>query len=150
MPRPTVLVVSDHPLVFDRIRTALEPVFATLTLVAHPESVVAAVGAIDPTILVVDLLSPSVRGEEVLARVREELPLQRVVALVETRAHAIPDGVKTVRRGESLTDLPLKIREILGGGEARDGGDVPPEAAAWLERYGPGAQSSPADNCWDR
>ena len=148
MSQPTVLVVTDHALVYDRLRTALEPSFVVMTLVAHPESVVAVVGAVDPTILLVDLLAASVRGEEVIARVREELPEQRIVALAESNATPLPEPVAVVHRGESLTELPLKIREILGGGKARYE-DLPAEAARWVERFGP-APTYPADSCCER
>ena len=145
MSRPTVLVVSDHPLVFDRIRTQLEPSFDTLALVAHPESVVAVVGALEPMILVIDLMSPTAPGREVLDRVRAELPEQRLVSLVIEEEYAKGIADLPSPRVHGRMELPLMIRELLRGGEARSD-TSPPEAEAWFRRYGPNQPSSTV-NC---
>lgn len=140
MSRPTVLVVSDHPIVFDRIRTMLEPEFDAMSLVAHPESVVAAVGALEPTILVVDLSTATVRGSHVVARVREELPEQRCITLVDRGLLEGLEQEARLGRVDTIVDLPHKIRELLHGGDARPTG-LAADAERWAHDH---ARSQPS------
>ncbi len=148
MLRPTVLIVSDHPLVFDRVRSMLEPSFDTLALMAPPESVVAAVSALEPMILVVDAASPSLKGQDLVERVREELPEQRLIALVEEASASERASSPEVPRAEGVMALSPKIREVMGGGAARLE-PSPAEATSWIRRYNR-RYSSPPERCCDR
>jgi CheY-like chemotaxis protein len=147
MPRPTVLVISDRPLVFDRIRIMLEPAFDTLALVAHTESIVSSVAAMEPMILVVDLRSVDIRGREVVERIRASLPNQRVIALDGETELPTP-GLETasVRRAAGFVELSLRLRELMGGWEVRSESS-PPEAAVWISRFGSNQPSSTVSCC---
>jgi DNA-binding NarL/FixJ family response regulator len=115
MQRPLVLVVSDHPLVFDRIRAAFEPDFDVLTMAPHAESVVAAVGILDPEAVIADLSGRSVRTAPLTARLLEELPDARLVVLMDREPN--PDA---------------RRREWLESGLERDA--LGPELASGLRR----------------
>ncbi len=149
MIRPTVVVVSDHPLVLDRVRAMLESAFDTISLMAHPESVVATVSAIEPLLVVVDASAGSLKGWEVLKRVREELPTRRMIAVTDDIAPAdlslLPSNVPVA---EGLMALSPKIREVLGGGPVVD--EPPPmEAPQWVRRYSRN-YCSPPESCCER
>ena len=121
MQRPLVLVVSDHPLVFDRIRAAFEPEFDVLTMAPHAESVIAAVGVLDPEAVIADLSGRSVCTTPLTARLLEELPEARVVVLMDREAN--PD----VRRRtwlENGLERDALGDELAGGLSRAFGGKV--------------------------
>ncbi len=115
MQRPTVIVVSDHPQVFEKMRRGLEPELDALMMFPHAESVVAATAALMPQAVVVDLSRRSVRCGAMAARVLEELPDARVVLLLDKEAN--PD---------------VKRREWLESGMERD--KLGPELTRCLDR----------------
>ena len=145
MNRPLVLVVSDHPLVFERIRAGFGPDFDVLTMAPHAESVIAAVGALDPDAVIADLSGRSVRSAPATAQLLEELPGARLVVLMDLEAN--PD----VRRRDWLDrglerdmlgpDLALGLRRAFGGKvralRVQDmvddalAGDIPKAAYSW-------------------
>ena len=87
MQRPLVLVVSDHPLVFDRIRAGFEPEFEVMTMAPHAESVIAAVGILEPDAVIADLSGSAVRSAAMTARLLEEAPETRLVVLMDREAN---------------------------------------------------------------
>lgn len=83
MLRSTVIVVSDHREVFDRMQATLEADFEVLVMHPHAESVIAAAGALEPQAVIVDLSRPSVRCGAMAARVLDEIPDVRMVLLLD-------------------------------------------------------------------
>jgi DNA-binding NarL/FixJ family response regulator len=114
-----VLIVSDHPLVFDNIRGSFEADFDVLTMVPHAESVIAAADVLAPEAVIVDLSRRSVRSAAVTARLLDEVPDVRLVVLMDVEAN--PDVKRRVwlERGleqEALgPELARSLRNAFGG-----------------------------------
>jgi hypothetical protein len=151
MKRPLVLVVSDHPLVFDSIRAGFEPDFEVMTMRPHAESVIVAAGVLEPLAVIVDLSRRSVSSAAMTKRVLEEIPDLPLVLLLDRETHPDIKRREWIERGlefDSLgPELALGLHRAFGGRVRAvhvDGNVAPGEA--FLETI-PEAAYSPTFSC---
>src|SRR3954447_25064080 len=79
----TIVLVDDHPLIRQGLRTVLESQ-GGYQVVAEAEDGLQAMEIVErlqPDVLIVDVILPSLNGLEVTRRVREKVPQTRVVVL---------------------------------------------------------------------
>jgi hypothetical protein len=117
-----VLVASDHRMTFDSIRSTFEPDFDVLTMFPHPESVIAAAGALDPFVIVVDLSRRSTNSAAMMTRLLEEIPLIPLVVLLDREANPDASGREWAERGVgggSLASALTPALELALGGRIR-------------------------------
>ena len=78
-----VIVVDDHAVVREGIRTVLDQAEGVTVVgeAATGEEALAAVSALRPDVVVLDITMPGLSGLEVAERVREEAPATRVLIL---------------------------------------------------------------------
>ena len=150
MKRSLILVVSDHPLVFDGVRAGFEPDFDVVTMAPHAESVIVAAGVLDPCIVIVDLSRRSVRSAAMTARLLEEMPGLPLLVLLDREAN--PDIQRrewldrALERDRLATELERGLERAFGMRvravqmEANAPEDFLPEAV-------PGFVYSPTFNC---
>ena len=79
----TVLLVDDHPLILQGLRTVLEaePDMRVMDEVRDGLHVADAVARLCPDILVFDLMIPGLHGLEVARRVSQQAPRSRIIIL---------------------------------------------------------------------
>ena len=120
----TILIIEDHPLVREGIRSYLQR--TTFHEVVGESgsglSGLAKVGELRPDIVLVDLCLPEMDGIEVIRRVHHEYPLTKM--LVVTRQNGSAYVTRAVRNGahgyllknSNIQDLALAIDTILADG----------------------------------
>ncbi|NOZ48629.1 MAG: response regulator transcription factor [Chloroflexi bacterium] len=118
-----VLVVDDHPLMREALIAALttEPDMEVAGEAATGQEAVEQAQALQPDVIIMDLLMPGVDGIEAIATIQAELPRTRILAITSSidggrvldavRAGALGYLLKDVRRGE----LIRAIREVNRG-----------------------------------
>lgn len=146
MQRSTIIVVSDHREVFEKMRAGLEQEYEVLAMFPHLESVVAAAGALRPTAVVVDLSNRSVRCGAMATGLLEEMPDVRMVLLLEREPN--PDVKRRAWLESGLERDKLGPRLSRGldrafGGKVRAidvdvrGPEDPPRGAIYEVAYSP-------------
>jgi two-component system, NarL family, response regulator LiaR len=137
-----VLIVDDHKVVRQGLRYLLEQEDGIEVVAECPdgESAIAAVRALAPTVVLLDLFMPGTSGLDVLARIRRDRPETQVLMLTSSTADehllaAVRAGalaylpktagvdqvvasVRAAARGESLLDPRIAARLVR---EVRDG-----------------------------
>jgi len=143
----TVILADDHPLYREGVARTLneEPDIEVVAETASADSVVEAVGRLQPGVALVDLSMPG-GGLSALARIAEAFPDVRLVALTASEDSddvmaALDLGVAGyVLKGVGGRELAAIVRQVAGGGSY-----VAPSLAARLLsslRHG-GAQDTP-------
>ncbi len=150
MKRPLLLVVSDHPLVFESIRAGFEPDFEVLTMCPHAESVIVAAGVLEPSTVIVDLSRRSVQSAAMTARLMEEIPDLPLVLLLDRETNPDVKRRSWLERGleqDSLgAELAFGLRRAFGGSVRAVHVDAKASDDALLEAI-PGNAYSPTFNC---
>ena len=140
----TVLLVDDHPLMRQGLRTLLESAadFAVVGEAADGEEALDQVRALLPDIVVMDITMPNLNGIEATRRILAEVPGTRVVALsihAEKRfvddmltagaaAYVLKDSVPeelvraihAVLKGESFLSAPILASVVAGNHTSTD------------------------------
>jgi len=148
-----LLVVDDHPVVRQGLRTFLEtrPDFEVVAEAGDGETAIAEAARLQPDVILMDLVMPGVDGLEAIARIRAAQPAARVLVLTSfasadqvlpaLRAGAagyllkdaapteVEAAIRTVHRGEGLLD-PAVTATVLAEVAARPStGTAPADAA---------------------
>ena len=123
-PRPTrILLVDDHDVVREGL-TALLHRAAGMSVVGYAgngENAVACAKELNPDIVVMDLVLPSLNGLDATQRILRERPLTHIIALsgCHTSDHvhrALSAGARGyVTKTSAGADLVLAIRSVLAG-----------------------------------
>lgn len=119
----TILIIEDHPLVREGIRSYLErsTYHEVVGESASGLAGLAKVGELRPDVVLVDLRLPEMDGIEVLRRIRQDYPLTRI--LVVTMHSGTAYVTRAVRNGahgyllknSDIQDLATAIDTILSG-----------------------------------
>ncbi len=121
---PTIVVVDDHPMVRNGLRTTLnsEAEWTVVGEAAEGNAALELVAQLHPDVLVIDLQMPGMNGIEVLAKVRERSP-NTVVILFSMHAEdtyvrrALAAGAAGyVLKDADAEDLLHAIKIALDGG----------------------------------
>jgi DNA-binding NarL/FixJ family response regulator len=132
-----VLIADDHQIVREGLRTVLaqEPELAVVGDAASGEEAVAMARALEPDVVLMDLVMPGLGGLEALARIRETCPRSQVVVLTNFASdQAVRDAVAAGAMGYLLKDV-LKnelLQAIRNAHEGRP--SLHPEAQRHLMR----------------
>ncbi|MEZ5395431.1 MAG: hypothetical protein R2724_21800 [Bryobacterales bacterium] len=73
MKRHLLFAISDRPSLLERLRTAFEPETRVLALAPHADSVLAAASILQPSVLVVDLMTGCAGSSVTTTRLLEEM-----------------------------------------------------------------------------
>lgn len=125
-----VLIVDDHPLTRDALAALLtQEGFQVVGEAASGDEAIAAVEALQPDLVLLDLTMPGVDGLSALPRIREQAPASEVVVL--TASDVEENLLAAIRSGASgyllKTESPEQIATFLRGvarGEAALSGGV--------------------------
>ena len=160
-----LLVVDDHPVVRQGLRTFLEtrPDFEVVGEAGDGETAVAEAARLRPDVILMDLVMPGVGGLEAIGRIRAAEPGARILVLTSfasadqvmpaLRAGAagyllkdaapaeVEAAIRAVHRGEGLLD-PAVTATVLA--EVARPGEPGPDPAATTAPVGSPAAPSPA------
>ena len=120
-----VLVVDDHPVVRAGIVALLETVddIEVVGTGASGEEALAAVGTLEPDLVVMDLRMPGIDGDEATARILERHPRVRVLILTTYETDdAILSAIAAGASGYLLKAAPAE--ELIAGVRAVAAGEV--------------------------
>ena len=134
-----LLLADDHPVVRLGIRQVLEahPDFEVVGEVADALEVIPRVKALQPDVLVLDLVMPGMSGLEIIRRLAHEAPQTRVVVLSMHASEAyvveaLQHGASAyVLKGSEAQELTRAIREVSAGKRYLS----PPLSAGGIEAY---------------
>lgn len=111
-----VLIVDDHPLVREGLRQVLAPPgFLVVGEAGHGDAALAAVAALAPQVVVLDINLPGDNGIVIAARLRERHPDVRILMLsVHDHPEYILESVKAGAHGYLRKDsLPEDLRQAI-------------------------------------
>ncbi len=121
MTRPRVLLADDHQIMAEGLRSLLEPEFELVGIVTDGREALAAVEALRPDVVVLDITMPSLNGIEAARQLRAAGSLARVVFLTMHRdaayaARALDAGAAGfVLKHAAAAELVTAIRQALQG-----------------------------------
>lgn len=121
MGRTKVLVVDDHPLVCQGLRTMLEPEYLVVGTVHDGAGVMGAVDQLRPELVVLDLSLPGKSGTAVLIELMARPHPPAVVVLTMHADHVLADFLLTlgarafVPKDTAVGELQLAIAAVLQG-----------------------------------
>jgi DNA-binding NarL/FixJ family response regulator len=88
-PRPRVLLAEDYEALLVALRRLLSPSCEVVGSVADGVAVVDAAIRLRPDVIVLDLNLPTINGLEACRRIKEALPLSKVVVITATDDEAV-------------------------------------------------------------
>jgi two-component system, NarL family, response regulator NreC len=146
---PTIVLADDHALIREGLRTVLagEGDCVVVGEAADGRDVVPLVNQLQPDVLIVDLMLPSLSGLEVIRQVRSRTPHTRVVAL---SMHANESYVLAALRHGAVAyvlkdahsmEIIQAVREVVAGRHYLS----PPLSQLALEAYIQKAKGAPLD-----
>jgi DNA-binding NarL/FixJ family response regulator len=121
MTRPRVLLADDHQIVAEGLRGLLEPEFELVGIVTDGREALAAIEALRPDVVVLDITMPSLNGIEAARQLRAAGSPVKVVFLTMHRdaayaARALDAGATGfVLKHDAATELITAIRQALQG-----------------------------------
>lgn len=121
MSKVRVLIADDHQIVAEGLRSLLEPEFELVGIVADGREALAAVQALRPDVVVLDITMPTLNGIEAAAQLRAAGCPARVIFLTMHReatyaARALDAGAAGfVLKHAAATELVTAIREAVQG-----------------------------------
>jgi DNA-binding NarL/FixJ family response regulator len=121
MTRARVLLADDHQIMAEGLRSLLEPEFELVGIVTDGRAALAAVEALRPDVVVLDITMPSLNGIEAARQLRAAGSPARVVFLTMHRdaayaARALDAGAAGfVLKHDAASELVTAIRQALQG-----------------------------------
>jgi two-component system, NarL family, response regulator NreC len=145
----TIVLADDHALIREGLRTVLggEPDWSVVGEAADGLEVVALVDRLQPDVLIVDLMLPSLSGLEVIHQVNTRFSHTHIVALSMHANEsyvlaALRNGAEAyVLKDASSTDIVHAVHEVLAGRRYLS----PPLSQYALEAYIQKAKGAPLD-----
>jgi DNA-binding NarL/FixJ family response regulator len=121
MPRPTVLLADDHPVVAEGLASLLRDDFTLVGTVTDGASLLDAARRLGPDVIVTDVSMPGMSGLDALRRIRGDGLAVKVIFLtvhadVRLASEALRAGATGfVLKDAAGTELIAAIREVLRG-----------------------------------
>jgi DNA-binding NarL/FixJ family response regulator len=109
--RPRVLLAEDYEALLVALRRLLSPSCEVVGSVADGVAVVDAAIGLRPDVIVLDLNLPTINGLEACRRIKEALPLSKVVVITATDDEAV--RTRAFELGASAFVLKQRIAEEL-------------------------------------
>jgi len=122
MLRTKIVLVDDHRILLDAIKSLVEPEFDVVGVFDNGQSLVKEVSGLRPDVVVLDVNMPAMNGLSAAEHLRKMLPKTKLIFLtmnedLETAAEAFKLGASGyVLKSSAGTDLTSAIREVTRGG----------------------------------
>jgi DNA-binding NarL/FixJ family response regulator len=121
MTRPRILLADDHQIVAEGLRSLLEPEFELVGIATDGREAIAAIEALRPDVVVLDITMPSLNGIEVARQLRAARSAVKVIVLTMHQdpayaARALDAGAAGfVLKHAAASELITAIRQALQG-----------------------------------
>src|SRR5262245_39139162 len=122
MQRTRVVIVDDHRLFADSLKSLLEPDYEVVAISEDGEQLLSGVTEINPDIVILDVGMPRMNGLTASSHLKRMLPKVKIVFLSmfhenETIGEAFSTGASAyVLKTSAALELKSAIREVLRGG----------------------------------
>jgi len=122
MQRTKIVIVDDHRLFADSLKSLLEPEYEVIAVFEDGEQLIAGVNELNPDIVILDVGMPRMNGLTASSHLKRMLPKVKIVFLSmfhenETIGEAFRTGASAyVLKTSAALELKSAIREVLRGG----------------------------------
>ena len=122
MKRPRVVLADDHTLILDSLKNLLEPEFDVVGLFADGHELMEGAPSLNPHVIVLDIGMPTMNGLTAGQRLKQALPLVKLVYLTMNRdpdmaGEAFRLGASAyVLKNSAAGELQKAIRQVVRGG----------------------------------
>lgn len=114
--QPIILVVDDEQAILDSVANILRDDGCLVETTTQPEQVLSLIGILVPDLVFLDIFIPKANGIEILAAIKKEFPLQKVVIIsgygnIALAVEALKKGaVDFLEKPFSIDDLIQKVQ----------------------------------------
>ena len=122
MKRPRVVLADDHTLILDSLKNLLEPEFDVVGLFADGYELMEGAPSLNPNVIVLDIGMPTMNGLTAGQRLKQALPLVKLVYLTMNRdpdmaGEAFRLGASAyLLKNSAAGELQKAIRQVVRGG----------------------------------
>jgi len=122
MKRPRVVLADDHTLILDSLKNLLEPEFDVVGLFADGHELMEGAPSLNPHVIVLDIGMPTMNGLTAGQRLKQALPLVKLVYLTMNRdpdmaGEAFRLGASAyLLKNSAAGELQKAIRQVVRGG----------------------------------
>ena len=122
MKRPRVVLADDHTLILDALKNLLQPEFDVVGLFADGQELMEGAPSLNPHVIVLDIGMPTMNGLNAGQRLKQALPLVKLVYLTMNRdpdmaGEAFRLGASAyVLKNSAASELQQAIRQVVRGG----------------------------------
>jgi DNA-binding NarL/FixJ family response regulator len=122
MKRPRIVLADDHTLILDSLKNLLEPEFDVVGLFADGHELMEGAPSLNPHVIVLDIGMPTMNGLTAGQRLKQALPLVKLVYLTMNRdpdmaGEAFRLGASAyVLKNSAAGELQKAIRQVARGG----------------------------------
>ncbi len=122
MKRPRIVLADDHTLILDSLKNLLEPEFEVVGLFADGHELMEGAPNLNPHVIVLDIGMPTMNGLTAGQRLKQALPLVKLVYLTMNRdpdmtGEAFRLGASAyVLKNSAAGELQKAIRQVVRGG----------------------------------
>jgi pilus assembly protein CpaE len=111
---PKVLVIDDEPIYHKMIRHALKPLGYEVEFAVNGTSGLASASAIQPDVIITDVIMPDISGFEVTRRLRQDFRFSHTPILVLTSQTELGDKLKAFENGaDDYLSKPFQPEELI-------------------------------------
>jgi DNA-binding NarL/FixJ family response regulator len=122
MIRPRIILADDHTLILEALKKLIEPEFDVVGTFSDGLALVEGAAELKPTVIVLDVGMPRMNGLNAGARLKQTLPLVKIVYLTmnqdpDIAGEAFRLGASAyVLKNSAAKELLQAIREVVRGG----------------------------------
>jgi DNA-binding NarL/FixJ family response regulator len=122
MKRPRVVLADDHTLILDALKNLLEPEFEVVGLFADGQKLMEGAPSLNPQVIVLDIGMPTMNGLTAGQRLKQALPLVKLIYLTMNRdpdiaGEAFRLGASAyVLKNSAAGELQKALRLVAQGG----------------------------------
>jgi DNA-binding NarL/FixJ family response regulator len=122
MAKPRIILVDDHRILLDALKTLVEPEFEVVGLFEEAQSLIDRVSELRPDVVVLDIGIPGMNGLTAARYLKKKIPKTKLVFLTafhdrDAASEAFKLGASGyVLKSSAGSDLIKALREVLRGG----------------------------------
>lgn len=122
MKRPRIILSDDHTMILEALKNLLEPEFEVVGMFADGLSLVEGAAALQPNVIVLDISMPKMNGLSAGQRLKEMMPLVKLVYLTmnsdpDITGEAFRLGASAyLLKNSAAAELLQAIRRVIRGG----------------------------------